>query len=372
MDRHEELLSWAVGQDVKLNGIQPILIPGRGTGIVATREIKEGEVILVVPASVFRSLDQVPKAISKRLPRQTSIHALLATFLILDKTKRFSSYHAFFPILPSFASSIPLLWPPELHTFLPTPAKDILEKQQRELERDWTTISKAFPDMNYDQYLHSWLLVGTRSFYFETSTMNRFPHNDRLALPIADLFNHADVGCDASFSQQGYKFIADRVYHAGEEIYTSYGDHSNDFLLTEYGFVLPENRWDAVSLDDILLPRFTEQQKNDLRDKGFLGKYFLYQETGCCFRTQVALRMLCCTYEDWQQFADAESEGEASQGQVNVLLLQILNTYVEAIQQTLKDMEGTDIGETNQRELLAGRWKQIEIMVAQAIKHLHS
>jgi hypothetical protein len=123
-------------------------------------------------------------------------------------------------------------------------------------------------------------------------------HDDRLAiLPIADLFNHAGVRCESEFSPEKFTFIADRGYCVGEEVHLSYGSHSNDFLLAEYGFVLTDNRWDAVCLEDAILPFLNEEQKNVLKDRGFLGNYMLDPEPGGCFRTQPALRILCCARE---------------------------------------------------------------------------
>jgi hypothetical protein len=40
MEAVDKLLEWAETEGVKLNGIKPSLIPGRGIGIVAQRDIK--------------------------------------------------------------------------------------------------------------------------------------------------------------------------------------------------------------------------------------------------------------------------------------------------------------------------------------------
>lgn len=202
--------------------------------------------------------------------------------------------------------------------------------------------------------------------------MERLPHDDRLALlPVADLFNHADSGCESAFSPRSYTITADRAYGTGEEVHICYGSHSNDFLLAEYGFMLTENRWDAVRLDDVILPSLGKQQKDVLEEKGFLGNYILSPETAGCFRTQVALRLLCCTYKQWQRFADGEVDDEASQRKVNVLLLEFLNRFVKMIYQALEDIDKLNIGQTSQRELLAWRWRQMETMVIQTIKRLN-
>jgi hypothetical protein len=40
MDPLQELLDWATSHGVKLNGILPERIPGRGIGVLATRDIQ--------------------------------------------------------------------------------------------------------------------------------------------------------------------------------------------------------------------------------------------------------------------------------------------------------------------------------------------
>ena len=72
-------------------------------------------------------------------------------------------------------------------------------------------------------------IINTRTFYYVTAQMEAYPPDDRLALlPVADLFNHAAGGCQVSFTPDGcFSVCADRVYRAGEEVYVSYGEHSN-------------------------------------------------------------------------------------------------------------------------------------------------
>ena len=86
------------------------------------------------------------------------------------------------------------------------------------------------------------MLVNTRSFYYTTPSIERLPHDNRLAiLPVTNLFNHADVRCEAKFSSEKYTFIADRGYCASEEVHISYRTYSNNFLLTKYSFVPIDN-----------------------------------------------------------------------------------------------------------------------------------
>jgi len=188
--------------------------------------------------------------------------------------------------------------------------------------------------------------------------------DDRMALnPFADLFNHTDAdGCGVAFGPEGYTIIANRGIESGDEIYISYGSHSNDFLLTEYGFILPENRWDEISLDPYILPLLSENQKERLDDVGFLGKYVLDNNT-VCYRTQVALRALCLPMKQLQRFLNGQDDEERDQSIVNQFLIKVLNSHLKDAEQKLNRLRKVDCGLASQRETLSRRWKQIRLLL---------
>jgi hypothetical protein len=130
-----------------------------------------------------------------------------------------------------------------------------------------------------------------------------------------------------SFSSSGYTITTPAKIKKGEEVYISYGNHSNDFLLTEYGFILGEegggNRWDEVPLDAYILPLFSAKQKERLEERGFLGKYVLDRKE-VCYRTQVALRILVLPIRKWERFVDGLEDGEKEQGAVDKWLGKML------------------------------------------------
>jgi hypothetical protein len=326
----------------------------------------------MVPNKAFRSLDAIPQNISRSLPLDIPFHGLLAAALTLDKTSKFTPWSAVFPTLADFEANSPFMWPEELQNLLPKPAKDILNKLHTKFEREWNMVTKSFPQIHQKEYLRSWLIVNTRTFYFESPKMERYLYDDRLALlPVADLFNHADSGgCQVSYSTERFIFKTERPYSAGEEVHICYGSHTNDFLLAEYGFTLTTNRWDAVCLDEVILPQLNKIQKAKLEDRGYLGKYILDLETAGCHRTQVVLRLMCCTPKQWRSFVDAEDDGEGSQRKANALLTQFLETFSETISTTIGCVEKQN--ESCQGVLLIQRWKQIRATVMLTITRLQS
>lgn len=457
MDPLDELITWAAAKGVKLNGIKPARMPGRGVGVVATRQIavsfispsclpsllpsppplsspniivthrtyshhqKPGEVLLEVPTTCLRTTDTVPKALELKLPRSISVHGLLAADLALsldlDPTEDHQApWNAVCPTPADFAT-MPLQWPAELQALLPgPPAREMLAKQQAKLARDWADASAAFAvpgngdedddaddddetPSPEDHYRYAWLLVNTRTFYWYaagTSSRGSKGRPKRRKVrptdadscmclqPVADLFNHGDdEACGVAFDDDGYAVRAARAFALGEEVRISYGRHPGDFLLVEYGFAMADgNRWDEVALDDVLLPRFSAEQRALLEEVGFLGRYVLdcNFDVGSpsdgevvCYRTQVAVRLLCCGdgVAEWRRFVDGVDDGEATQGMVDELLEEVLEEYKGKAEKRIREIEGLKgVGEPEQRAVLTKRWKQIRDLLAANIARL--
>jgi hypothetical protein len=333
---------------------------------------QQDAVILEVPVSLLRTLDTVPRPVARRLPKDITIHGLLAADLALDKSRKYTQWNAVVPTRDDMTSSLPLAWDSALHHYLAKPARDLLSKQQAKIAKDWAAVQVAHPSVTEPDYLYAWLLVNTRTFYFVTPKTERLCNDDRMVLqPVADLFNHADTGCAVVFDMVSFTVRADRAYDQGEEVHISYGRHSNDFLLVEYGFILDQNRWDEICLDDAILPRLTSSQKTMLEDKGFLGKYRL--DSGeVCYRTEVALRILCLPVRQWRKFVDGVDDGEKDQPAVNQLLLGLLKDFRGVARKNQLEVKGLQVGNEAQREMLEKRWMQISDMLDLTINRLGS
>lgn len=328
------------------------------------------EVLLDVPISLLRTLDTVPPSVSSKLPKDMSVHGLLAADLALDKSAMYSEWNAVVPTKKSVMTSLPLAWDLELQDCLPKPAKDLLRKQQTKLTRDWKIVHAAFPSILADDYMYAWLLVSTRSFYYTTPVTAKLSRHDRMVLqPVADLFNHADEGCPVSFDAQSFTILSDRAYAEGDEVFICYGSHSNDFLLTEYGFILADNRWDEAGLDDVILPLLSAQQKEHLEACDFLGNY-KFDADAVCYRTQIALRILVMPLDEWRMVVDGLEGDEEQQREVDQLLVSLLPRLQRVAQNTISNIEKTAAGLDCQRQMLKDRWAQIQDLVSATMLRL--
>jgi hypothetical protein len=219
-------------------------------------------------------------------------------------------------------------------------------------------------------------LVGTRTFYYDSpkqKSKKPLHRDDCLALiPLADCFNHTNGGCDVTFSPSGYQIRTDRKIDKGEEIFISYGNHGNDFLLTEYGFIMDHNEWDEMSLDAVILPLFSEEQRQTLKREGFLGKYVLDKRTAC-YRTQVALKLLCMSPKYWQRLvANGFEDEDKFQSAINQILLEALNSYLSIAHERLKQVKVLDCGLLQQRNTLSRRWDQLSLLLTTAISRIEN
>lgn len=178
-------------------------------------------------------------------------------------------------------------------------------------------------------------------------------------------------------SPSGYTVTADRAYVAGEEVFVTYGPHTNDFLLTEYGFILQEkNRHDGVPLDSLLLPLLDGDQVAALKEDGFYANYTLFgeeKEERVCYRTQAVLRLLVLDAKRYAAFVSGDDDGARDQARLNEYLASVLTKYSRKIVDIIEEVEGLDLsGDVEQaeegvvegqRETLVKRWKQIRDIV---------
>lgn len=371
---------------------------------MATDHIPKDVDILTVPISALRTKDTVPTTIVASLPKDVTVHGLLAADLALNKTAnetKYSKWQAVVPTEEDIQQSMPLTWPASLQSLLPAGASKLLDKQRAKFDKDWDVVSAAFPieskgkgkgggvskECTRDEYMHAWLLVNTRTFYFVTPKTERLPKEDHMALqPVADLFNHTDRdGCHVAFDHtESFTFRTTRAYEKGDEVHISYGSHSNDFLLVEYGFVLVRNHWDEVRLDEVILPALTRRQREELEDVGFLSNYVLDNDT-LCHRTQVALRQMAVTgkyggltMDEWSKFVSGLDDGEKSQAKVDALAVGLLEKYEATIKIKEKEVrklrfqeeDGDEDLNESRRETMLTRWAQIRDLVKATIERL--
>ncbi|OJJ43428.1 hypothetical protein ASPZODRAFT_944827 [Penicilliopsis zonata CBS 506.65] len=430
-EAHEKFTKWAISQGVEASGVSPARFHGRGLGMIATRGIEKGELILSVPLQVMLTTDSIPLSFATRFADDISVHGLLAAFLTHGEPKDLEKYDLWrlsWPMHQEFKDSMPILWPQSLRTSntknndISSPTiclppsisglwnsfqngaqfqyeydrdhQDLLPKQEKRLLDAWDRVLAVFPDTDWDTYSYYWLIVNTRSFYYLMPGIQPpEDRNDAMALvPFADYFNHSDVAvsepvschlwkecfwsfrisfdilryikCDVNFDGTRYTFRATKSYDKGEEIYMSYGPHSNDFLFTEYGFFLDENDYESLYLDDIVFRDLNASQKEELNLQQYYGNYQL-TASGACYRTEIAACIKYMTRRNWRNYVLGHSTKGVDARKTESVIRGWVKTYSNEAKTTITALEALRSNEENvpfssNIDMLLKRWKQIE------------
>lgn len=298
---------------------------------------------------------------------------------------------------------MPLYYSKQLQDLLPHAATILLTNQQTKLEKDWSDLRAHIPSITKELFTYTWLIVNTRTFYWDYPDLpnshprlpkrkNQLTADDCYAMcPFMDYFNHSDVGCDPKHDKKGYNVTADREYKAGEEVFVSYGSHTNDFLLVEYGFMLQSNTHDSIPLDHLILPLLSTEQSNALKEDGFFAKYTLFPASPTiCHRTQAVLRLIVLDSKRYSSFVGGDDDGSRDQARLNEYLVGILTKYSREIMIVLEEAQDIKVVKESrrntrssssitreeevirpgQKDALIRRWKQIRDIVNKAVEAL--
>ena len=204
-----------------------------------------------MPLSALLTFDSIPPS-SRDSHKGITVHGLLASFIAFGRSQSsfLESWKASWPSLQDFQELMPMLWPEilrdpysrssnfsnssvkgddPLYLIPPTVGgrgasngmresfqerETIpLYRQEQKLKSDWEIVSKAFPTQTLPEYVYYWLVVNTRSFYFDVFegdvTDN---HDDRMVLcPFVDYFNHKDQGVSSSIYESSTLSLSDSV-----------------------------------------------------------------------------------------------------------------------------------------------------------------
>jgi hypothetical protein len=241
----------------------------------------------------------------------------------------------------------------------------ILAPQQKKFESDLASAMEYFPELNdrsstqNQKFLHAWCCVNTRCFsYWPTWPIRKAPNSrpvrpppspkdrdEAMAMcPGMDLFNHtSDEGdrlcCAVSYNKDGFTIMSPTVrVKEGEELFISYGAHSEEDLWVEYGFMLggASNKWDGINIDAVVFSdsRMTGEMRMKLTDADYVGGYTLRRD-GVCWRTETAARLLVMKPEAWDAFVEGTYAGdhdEAGEVLCKQAVDEIIRGWIRAVQ----------------------------------------
>jgi SET domain len=267
-----------------------------------------------------------------------------------------------------------------IETFSVLPAKSLklLEAQAIRYRQDFEAAVSLIPSAKdayqqthrrtEDSFKYAWCIVNTRCLYFDPPSSSAPPGqqhtnpppiaeknpptpnqshdtNEFMVLcPLIDLFNHTSSSTSAfqvTHTTSGFTVtsLQPSTGARNEELFVSYGPHSNDFLLVEYGFLLPgeTNMHDSVNLDSVILPTLSTEQKSRLDAKGYLGAYTLFSraanggEAGVCWRTEVVARIGRLSVGQWEEFVGGVLDDDGFEEDVEAMAKAAIEGWVAGI-----------------------------------------
>eukprot|EP00752_Nemacystus_decipiens_P006075 g5483.t1 len=237
-----------------------------GRGMIANREIKEGDELFTLPIDLLLTKDAARKEFGADIiTDDLSEYIAIALLLVHEKAKgKGSFWSSYIGVLPTVEDVYPTyLWAEEDLTLLEgSPVIAATESMRRKLEAEYATVESdlldKFPKIlrkevhTYAEFQWAFSMLFSRAI-----RLGGLSTGEAVALvPYADLFNHnpfANSYIDAR--QQGFfsktdevVVYADRSYKKMEQVYISYGPKGNSDLLLLYGFSLDRNPYNSVDV----------------------------------------------------------------------------------------------------------------------------
>lgn len=234
---------------------------------------------------------------------------MIGMYLCLEQKRLEQSvWRHFIAMLPTIEDFqlIPMVWKfdglEELFSELPPTAQHRANNMYKKFLNDYETVVSFINQYTANshnqieitklQFLVSWLCINSRCLYMELPQSKTNEDNFTMA-PFVDFLNHsATEQCVLKISNRtGFNVITSSRYEAEDEVFLSYGPHSNEFLLCEYGFYLGENQWNDLDISSDLISLMDETAIAYLKEVSYYNEYTL-TETDVSFRTQIALAVI--------------------------------------------------------------------------------
>ncbi|KAJ6547545.1 hypothetical protein B0H19DRAFT_954756 [Mycena capillaripes] len=292
-----------------------------GRGLFAAVAIAPSKPLFTIPARALLNC----RTLSPHYPPGLDAIQLIALHLCLYRP--LDSFPSSDPLFGPYVSSLP-------REFDSHPLADHVQHRERNLP---PSVATALARL-HDRYLHDWCTVrgylvplahhsdnnpvNTRCIYHRLKGTRSHPDNLTLC-PILDFANHTVTSpCMTPRLSNAERANAPPIPRLGdpltllspatstkpnEELYLTYGAHSNRTLFIEYGFVVPcapDDPRAEVDVQDIVEPLFENREdegavkKKMLEDSGYWGDWTLDGSPAVSYRLITALRLLHAPLSD--------------------------------------------------------------------------
>lgn len=251
-----------------------------GRGLLARRDISDGDELLKIPFKLCVTKRSARKALGKDvLSAELNEYLAIACQLIYERYVKGdeSFFKGYMDVLPEVDEVNPTFtWSDEDLAFLEgSPVIAATKSLQMKLKREFDALLGGedgfiakYPDrfpakhFTYENWVWAFTMLFSRAI-----RLRNVKQGETLALvPYADLINHSPFSqayIDARESgdwlfkngKEEVILYADRGYRRMEQVYISYGPKSNAELLLLYGFAVERNPFNSVDVTVSISPR---------------------------------------------------------------------------------------------------------------------
>lgn len=227
-----------------------------GRGLAANKEISAGDALIALPKHCHLTYDNSsdPRLLHhiRKVPDELW-GAKLALQLLNQRVRGDQSpFGRYIAALPRAIHGLPMFFDGNTVQSLEyPPVIEQVKKRCRwliEFTASNSSLSDAFDGVDIDANALGWAFGVVTSRAFRT----RGPHHPAAMLPLIDMANHSfkpNATVIPLASKPSTLILrASEPISAGSEIVLSYGNLQNDFFLMDYGFVVPDNPFETVSL----------------------------------------------------------------------------------------------------------------------------
>ena len=353
-----------ISHDDKTPKMRPFIFKETGRGLQTLRNITENECIIQIPESLLITCKKVLKNfydIIGEFETKLSAISLLSLFILVEKSLGTQSkWYPYLKTLPTTYSVLSYCDENFIY-LLPTFLKQKYLFIQASLVESfdviypiWFKISSKLDirqNICFEEYKWAYFTVNTRCIYFKgPSLLNLTDENNMALAPYLDLLNHSpfvNVSCGMNEISNCYEIKTETNFTKYDQVFINYGPHDNFKLLTDYGFVIPDNPHDSIEIPlDYVLETATSQNctnyytKVKIAKSNFNSGLFLSRD-GPSWNLEALCTILTLSkseLNDWKQiYQNLGSMNSFSKGKEFLMLL--VSTKLDNFINALKKIE---------------------------------
>ncbi|KAJ1537260.1 SET domain-containing protein 4, partial [Nowakowskiella sp. JEL0078] len=198
----------------------------------------------------------------------------LSLFLALHSQIEYAPFKAYLKTIPSSFDTVGVNLESRLVSFLPADMQKMIQSQKDKLKQDWIAVNRILRIhgilLSEKTFNWAWCAVNTRCVTLSpdrppnTSSIMSQPNPTIALIPMFDMLNHdsnANVQAYFDLPTNSFVFRTLRPIFRGQQVFLSYGPHDNGFLFVEYGFVIKNNPYNFVNVDEEFLKLTIEKMQ---------------------------------------------------------------------------------------------------------------